>query len=196
VIVSGYQKSYQYSDLTNVDGKWELELAEGTWSLDFVKEGYETTSVGDITVNADNPRYDVGVVELVPMTPEPGDIVGVWFGQNLEYISDPALVDMQQTYTADAYFEWLCTEPGNPEAYYQGSQKGTYTTANGLLEIQITHFLSDYDPDTGIITWADAPAGYGGAFPYEIVGDTLREWIDMSGWGGSWVTVWTLERQP
>jgi hypothetical protein len=196
VIVSGYQKSYQYSDLTNVDGKWELELAEGTWTLAFVKEGYETISVGDIKVNANNPRYDVGVVELVPITPEPGDIVGVWFGEKLDFVNDPAVVDMQQTYTADGYFEFLYTNPENPEEYYEASQKGIYTTAEGMLETQITHFLSDYDPDTGVITWVDAPAGYGGASPYEIVGDTLTEWINLSGWGGSADTVWTLKRQP
>jgi hypothetical protein len=128
-------------------------------------------------------------------TPEPADIVSVWFGENLDFVDDPDYVDMQQTYTADGYFEWLCTEPGNPEEYYEASQKGTYATASGMLKIQITHFLSNYDPATGVITWEDADYGYGGAIPFEIFGDTLTVSIDLSAWGGSPDTVWTLERR-
>jgi hypothetical protein len=139
----------------------------------------------------------IGVIHVAGGGEEPPapSLVGVWSGANLDYVDDPAHVDMQQTYTADGYFEWLCTEPGNPQEYYEGSQKGTYTAADGILEIQITHFLWNYDPVTGAIEWVDAPPGYGGALEYTVVGDTLTIQVDLTGWGGSADTVWVLERQ-
>ncbi len=42
--VEVFIKGYQYSELTNGEGDYEIELAEGTWTLEFVKEGYMTKS--------------------------------------------------------------------------------------------------------------------------------------------------------
>jgi hypothetical protein len=53
--------TYQYSVLTNGLGDYGIELAEGTWKLDFVKDGYVTES-RMVTVNASNPRVKVDVL--------------------------------------------------------------------------------------------------------------------------------------
>jgi hypothetical protein len=50
--------TYQYSELTNGLGDYELELAEGTWTIHFVKDGYVTMDAV-VTVNATTPRVKV-----------------------------------------------------------------------------------------------------------------------------------------
>ena len=54
---------YQYSVLTNGLGDYGIELSEGTWTLDFVKDGYLTQS-RTVTVNAGNPRVHVEDIML------------------------------------------------------------------------------------------------------------------------------------
>jgi hypothetical protein len=51
---------YQYSVLTNGLGDYGIELAEGTWTLHFVKDGY-TTVDKQVTVSASIPRVKVDV---------------------------------------------------------------------------------------------------------------------------------------
>jgi hypothetical protein len=46
---------YQYSELTNVDGEYEMEMAEGTWTLRYEKAGYEATTES-VTLSKTNPR--------------------------------------------------------------------------------------------------------------------------------------------
>jgi hypothetical protein len=58
---------YQYSELTNCYGDYELELAKGTWKIDFVKEGYEPVSA-EVTVGPDAARVRLDMV----MVPIPG----------------------------------------------------------------------------------------------------------------------------
>jgi len=55
---------YQYSVLTNGLGDYGIELSEGTWTLDYVKDGYDTQSK-TVTVNAGNPRFHVEDIKLV-----------------------------------------------------------------------------------------------------------------------------------
>jgi hypothetical protein len=38
---------YQYSELTNYNGDYEMEMAAGTWTLHFVKEGYAGSQTGN-----------------------------------------------------------------------------------------------------------------------------------------------------
>ncbi len=66
-------RSYQYSELTNGLGDYEIELAEGTWKLDFVKEGY-LTETREVTVGPGNPREKVDVV----LTPVGFTLSGAW----------------------------------------------------------------------------------------------------------------------
>jgi hypothetical protein len=58
--VEVFVDTYQYSDLTNGLGDYEIELAEGTWVLSFVKDGY-ITEKRTVTVNAKTPRVKVDV---------------------------------------------------------------------------------------------------------------------------------------
>jgi hypothetical protein len=57
--------AYQYSVLTNGLGDYGLELAEGTWVLSYVKDGYNTET-RTVTVNAKVPRVKVDVVLTRP----------------------------------------------------------------------------------------------------------------------------------
>jgi hypothetical protein len=50
----------QYSELTNGLGDYEIELAAGTWTLEFNKEGYEPAAV-EVTVNEEIQRKEVNV---------------------------------------------------------------------------------------------------------------------------------------
>jgi len=69
---------YQYSVLTNGLGDYGIELAEGTWKLDFVKAGHDTVN-RDMTVNAANPRMKVDVVLTRLPGPEEGWMyLGTW----------------------------------------------------------------------------------------------------------------------
>ena len=55
--VEVFLKGYQYSELTNALGDYEIELAEGTWTLEFVKDGYNTAdSDPPVQVGPTNPR--------------------------------------------------------------------------------------------------------------------------------------------
>ncbi len=57
--------TYQYSTLTNGLGDYGLELAEGTWVLSYVKDGYNTET-RTVTVSAQTPRVKVDVVLTRP----------------------------------------------------------------------------------------------------------------------------------
>ncbi|MBW8004040.1 MAG: hypothetical protein FVQ80_18945, partial [Planctomycetes bacterium] len=53
--VEVFISTYQYSELTNALGDYELELPEGTWKLEFIKDGYEILSK-EVTVDETIPR--------------------------------------------------------------------------------------------------------------------------------------------
>ncbi len=52
--------NYQYSELTNSLGDYEIELSDGKWTLTFVKSGYVTATQA-VTVSPSNPRVKVDV---------------------------------------------------------------------------------------------------------------------------------------
>jgi hypothetical protein len=62
--VEVFISTYQYSDLTNGLGDYELEMAAGTWTIEFVKEGYES-QFHDVTCSETDPRIRLDV-DLVP----------------------------------------------------------------------------------------------------------------------------------
>ncbi len=72
--VEVFVHGYQYSELTNGLGDYEIELADGSWTLDFVKEGYTTVSVPGVTVSPKNPRVRVDVT----LKSKESGIVGSW----------------------------------------------------------------------------------------------------------------------
>ncbi len=59
--------SYQYSELTNGLGDYELEMAVGTWTVSFAKEGYEPYAV-QVKLQADGDRLEINapLVSLYP----------------------------------------------------------------------------------------------------------------------------------
>ncbi len=76
--VEVFVKGYQYSELTNSLGDYEIELAEGTWTLEFVKDGYDTEeSDPPVTVGPTNQR----VLVDIQLTPKQASlsIFDTWF---------------------------------------------------------------------------------------------------------------------
>ncbi len=68
---------YQYSELTNYYGDYEMEMAEGTWTINIQKDGYESYTT-TVTVGPKAPRVRVDA-ELVWIKPvEPIDLNGYW----------------------------------------------------------------------------------------------------------------------
>jgi len=67
--------SYQYSELTNFNGDYELELPEGTWEITFLKNGYEGES-GQVTVGPDQPRVHLDA-EMIRVSGA-FDLTGYW----------------------------------------------------------------------------------------------------------------------
>jgi len=49
---------YQYSELTNYYGDYEMEMAEGTWTINFRKEGYEPVTA-EVTLGPENENQRV-----------------------------------------------------------------------------------------------------------------------------------------
>ncbi len=59
----------QYSELTNNEGDYEIELLEGTWQLTFRKENY-LDDVKIVTLTADNPRIEGLETRMKPVLDE------------------------------------------------------------------------------------------------------------------------------
>lgn len=66
---------YEYSELTNCDGRYEMELPEGTWTITFKKDGYEEQSK-EVSVSLEEPAVDLNV-QLLWLYP-PSDMNGYW----------------------------------------------------------------------------------------------------------------------
>lgn len=70
---------YQYSELTNYYGDYEMEMAEGIWTINFRKEGYEPVTE-EVTFDPENEnqrvRLDVSMVWIQP--PTTIDLTGYW----------------------------------------------------------------------------------------------------------------------
>jgi hypothetical protein len=58
---------YQYSELTNSLGDYELEMAVGTWTVTFTKDGYETYSV-EVPLLAKGDRVEVNAALVSQIT--------------------------------------------------------------------------------------------------------------------------------
>jgi hypothetical protein len=71
----------QYSELTNSYGDYELEMVEGTWTLNFVKAGYESYAV-EISVGGEEARtlVDAALVQKVPPAPSVPEVETVLQG--------------------------------------------------------------------------------------------------------------------
>ena len=53
-----FVESTQYSELSNNEGDYEIELFEGTWEITIRKQGYLDEIVG-VTLNSSNPREEI-----------------------------------------------------------------------------------------------------------------------------------------
>ncbi len=90
VSVEVFISTYQYSELTNSQGDYELELREGTWTLDFIKDGYEPLSK-EVTVDETNQRVRVDAA-LTPIGPGVIWLVGFWAMEPASLPSSPIVV--------------------------------------------------------------------------------------------------------
>ena len=68
---------YQYSELTNYYGDYEIELPAGTWTIKFVKAGYEPMEA-QVTVGPDNPRVQLDAAMVKITGPVLFDLTGYW----------------------------------------------------------------------------------------------------------------------
>ena len=69
----------QYSELTNYNGDYEMEMAEGTWTIKFVKEGHEWVpgQPNQVTVGPTARRVKLDA-EMAPIAPSI-DLTGYWY---------------------------------------------------------------------------------------------------------------------
>jgi hypothetical protein len=58
ISVEVFVNGYQYSELTNNEGDYELELPKGTWELIFKKIGYVPVKE-EVTLDSNNPRVEI-----------------------------------------------------------------------------------------------------------------------------------------
>lgn len=95
--VEVFVDDYQYSELTNYYGDYEMEMVEGTWTINFHKDGYEVATEV-VVVNDENQRVEVNVA-LVPELPEPPEIAGEWRidGTVSYWIDDPPTTEAPNT---------------------------------------------------------------------------------------------------
>jgi hypothetical protein len=78
--VEVFMSDYQYSELTNYNGDYEMELPEGTWTINFYKDDYEPATA-EVTVGPDNPRVELNISMVWIQPPTPIDVTGYydWF---------------------------------------------------------------------------------------------------------------------
>ena len=80
VSVEVFVNDYQYSELTNSEGDYEIELPEGKWNLNFVKDNF-TSEVVEVNVGPQNPREEITTC-LLKTTSELSTIVIADRGNN------------------------------------------------------------------------------------------------------------------
>lgn len=183
--------AYEYSELTNGLGDYELELADGTWTLQFEKEGYDPWSV-DVTVNSvDAPRCRQDAV-LVPVVIDLPDISGVWIGDDVVVNNsdpeNPGYGDYEFTFWPDSNFQAInfvdvFAEPkdsrvlgGHPSSF------GTYTvTSATTMDSLMTSMYFQ-----GAWTYFDPPVAYTTTFSLDEPFLTIEMGPGLS---------WTLTRQ-
>ncbi len=134
---------YQYSELTNYYGDYEIELPEGTWTIKFVRDGYESPKPVQVTVGPANRRQkqDAAMVSIAP----PVDLTGYWNlsfvpgGEILIYFlqTGPSLdgpLGITGTIVASAVKLEILDPDGNSLLFTgttQGSDKVSGTTSSG-----------------------------------------------------------------
>ncbi len=116
---------YQYSELTNFEGDYEMELPKGTWELTFLKPGYEPEKV-EVTLTFDNPRVELitrikpeqinGAVLYYPFNGNANDESteenhGIVDGATL---SDDRFLNFNKAYTFDGIDDYI--NSGNDES--------------------------------------------------------------------------------
>ena len=75
--VEVFMGDYQYSELTNYNGDYEMELPEGTWTINFYKDDYEPATA-EVTVGPDNPRVEQNMSMVWIQPPTPIDVTGYY----------------------------------------------------------------------------------------------------------------------
>ena len=116
---------YQYSVLTNGLGDYGIELSDGTWTLDFVKDGYVTQSK-QVTVSAGSPRFHVPDVVLVRSGSGPGQAspFGTWAGSAMSLTTPGgrwSATNVSWSMAADGSWWWCFTGADNKYYWMAGT---------------------------------------------------------------------------
>jgi hypothetical protein len=120
-------KGYQYSELTNGLGDYELELPEGTWTLEFAKDGYDIADSDPFTVGPTNPRTLVNAV----LTPKALSIWGTWI--NPAYGSAPNGPPGKVIFNSDGTTVWYVHY--NDSSFYDSGEYRIDSKLNDLYQI-------------------------------------------------------------
>ena len=128
---------FQYSELTNYCGDYELEMAKGTWTINFRKEGYEPYGE-EVTVSAENPRVRLDV-ELVWIEP-PWSMSGYW------------LIFLQEDGEYGEYGPSHLMYVEQTGSTFEGNFYGIFLSG-GVDGTAVTLYV---DPGTGPKTWTGA----------------------------------------
>jgi hypothetical protein len=131
---------YQYSELTNYYGDFELEMVEGIWTINFHKPGYESFST-KVTLSAEEPQVqlDVELVWIEP--PAPIDLTGFW---DLTLDPDTAPGEGPYVYYMAQTGTKLYTTPGEPTFPFSGKIDGSAVTLTYIFSI-----YKQLDPSSG-----------------------------------------------
>jgi hypothetical protein len=147
--VEVFVDEYQYSELTNINGDYEIEIAEGSWTMSFHHDGYLPYSAV-VAVGPSEPRVRLDAELVVSEQPAPTTATGLWI----------------------FYFTFEDGETASVPIYLSQdgtTVTGTYGTSGHLVESEITLYLEFAEatvsgPFTGnevIGTWVEDGAASG-----------------------------------
>ena len=120
--VEAFVGDYQYSELTNYYGDYELELAAGSWTINFLKDGYEPVSA-EVTVSLEEPRVRLDV-EMVRIAP-PVDLTGYW---------EVYIIAGGQEFGPDVFYILQTGSELDCARGFTGSISGSTVTIEGSIE--------------------------------------------------------------
>jgi hypothetical protein len=149
--------SYQYSELSNGLGDYEMEMAEGTWTLVFTKDGYQPLTVSSVTVGPTKQRVKVDAA-LTPVAAPAPEFVGQWA--------------VSMTSPIEATITWTLTSTTLHAVIEAGALGGSILDADiSGIDETLHHFVLTYTSITSS----------GGFVAYEEPGDFVSVLYEVNG---------------
>ncbi len=143
----------EYSELTNGLGDYELELASGTWTLSFEKEGFGSWSI-DVTVDErNNQRVEQNA--FLTANPSPANpLIGTWAGTFTS--TSGSSVSLEFEFKADHTYSQTIVD-------YTIDTAGTYIQDTAAKTVTLT---VTYSSNPGFV-----PVGYTDTMTYSFSAD-------------------------